>query len=83
MVFLWFSYGLKHGETIPDHPSPALPGLAVGRMVWIFHGELVCEHRVLRKQCVGQGGKSPEIYHRRNIYENHRKTIGKWWFNGI
>lgn len=39
-------------------PSQA-PGLAVGRMVRIFHGHRVGEQRVLGKERVGQGGKSP------------------------
>ena len=60
------------------------PGLAVGRMVWIFHGELVCEHRVLRKQCVGQGGKSPEIYQKKTAKHltHSGKLAGLMGFNG-
>ena len=74
MVFPWFSYGETTRFYLTTQASEVDAMPAAGPLVTAATMSWGCPLEVKRVGPVVAIGKPQE---------NHRKTIGKWWFNGI
>ena len=77
MVFPWFPHGkspFSHGKTKPKTKLPASSRRGeLGRRVLM----------ALRNSCAKTYEKRGDLPSVSLTWENHGKTIGKWWKNGI
>ena len=63
---------------VPGGERPLGSGGGHGRFFWVGDIGVLCGHVVVKNMV-----KSEMSIQTMVLWENYRKTIGKWWFNGI
>ena len=83
MVFLWFSYGLPEILSSSPETSTAQPVQVTVPANTIIEGVSNPNDAGDKTKKPDYAGGDAHVKDRGMVQENHRKTIGKWWFHGI